>query len=1152
MSTPDEPVAHRDNPYFGLAYYDEQFGAWFFGREAESDKITANLQAARLTLLHAESGVGKSSLLRAGVAWRMRRLADERFVRRRPLRFVPVVFSYWKDDPVADLARSIGEAIKPYLGECPAPTPPADRLDLVIEESTGTTNTSLLIMLDQFEEYFLYRSREPVPGRFADQLASCVNRTDLRANFLISIREDAYAGLGDLFKGRIANVYSNFLHIDYLDRASAAQAIRGPLAVYNAQRDVTEQVSIKDELVDTVLDEILVLDRTAGPRDGTAAANGQGARVSTPLLQLVMEQIWDTERAEGSHELGPSALHKLRGVRMIADTLLTNALDSLPAGERQIAVDMFDHLVTPSGGKIAESVPDLAAWTGHSEAAVGDVLAQLDHAWIVRPVPAAREHDDPIRFRRYEIFHDVLAAPINRAIAARKERRRTQRTRRLAAGAIALLIALASVAITFAILANNANNATQAANAATKAANNEKLTAESRQLAAEATQNDAQDPALSTELALQALQLDQTNEAQQALRAALPGIQAIGTIPDGSLVYSAAFDPGKSDYVASADASGMARMWNVKTGKTLFTMSLGGFSKTGSADAVAFNPSGSEVAVGYADGSVAVFNAGTGKEIRSAADGSAIVYDVKFLGNTGEIAIASQQNTALWRYTEGSQCCEILSSQPATTVATAPAKPQELAVTTQNGVAIINVSGQKPRSRQLTSAPATSASFNQAGSEVVSAEASGDVAIYNVTTGKTVAQLVGDSAPLTAAFSQDGKHVVAGYASGTTLVWDLPTKLPLTVLDGNAGAVSTAQFNTDGSEVVTAGADGTIRVWYAQPRELQSEFTSPPNSGTPDPVYGADYVGGRILSLDHDNHIYVFTPAGEPQATIGSPGPVVAGISWNSSGTRIVMDSTNGNVQIWQATGSRYVPIRLPAPVDTGPDTEDVAMSPDGSRIGIVTNNGYTLEVRSGQTGELQQTLSPTNAINALDMGAGGQIIGADYDGQVEMWDKGSPEAHILGTPGPSLIDIGFSKSGTEFVTVSDSGAVTVWDTRSARVIQSIGEACPAVTSAAFNPSGSMIVVACGDGTIRVFGVATGQPLVVLQATTAGVVTDASFSPDGNSIVATISAMNTGLIQVWNAELATTSLPKLEQIARQRVTQQLTPAQRQEYMPSGV
>ena len=34
----------------------------------------------------------------------MGRLADDRFGRHRPLRFVPVVFSYWKDDPVADLA----------------------------------------------------------------------------------------------------------------------------------------------------------------------------------------------------------------------------------------------------------------------------------------------------------------------------------------------------------------------------------------------------------------------------------------------------------------------------------------------------------------------------------------------------------------------------------------------------------------------------------------------------------------------------------------------------------------------------------------------------------------------------------------------------------------------------------------------------------------------------------------------------------------------------------------------------------------------------------------------------------------------------------------------------------------------------------------
>jgi WD40 repeat protein len=1145
MSTPDGPVAHRDNPYFGLEYYDEQFGAWFFGRDAESDKITANLQAARLTLLHAESGVGKSSLLRAGVAWRMRRLADDRFARHRPLRFVPVVFSYWKDDPVADLTHSIGEAIKPYLGESSPPELPADRLDLAIKESSDAAGTSLLIMLDQFEEYFLYRSQEPVPEQFADQLARCVNQTDLRANFLISIREDAYAGLGDLFKfkGRIANVYSNYLHIDYLDRASAAQAIRGPLAVYNAQRDVTQQVTIKDDLVDAILNEVLVPDVRAEPRDGAPAANGHGARVSTPLLQLVMERIWDTECAEGSHELRLSTLHQLRGLRMIADTHLTNALDSLGDRERQIAVDMFDHLVTPSEGKIAESVPDLAAWTGHSEAAVGDVLAKLDHAWIVRPVPAAREHDDPIRFRRYEIFHDVLAAPINRAIVTRKERRRTRRTRRLAALAIAVLLVISGIAVTFAILANNANNATQAAN-------NEKLTAESRQLAAEAAQNDTQDPALSTELALQALQLDQTNEAQQALRAALPGIQAVGTIPDGSVLYSAAFDPGKSDWVASADGSGIARMWDIKTGKTLFTMSLGGFSVTGSADAVAFNPSGSEVAVGYANGSVAVFNADTGKEIGPpTTDGSAIIYDVEFLGNTGEIAIASQQNTALWRYTKGTQCCEILSSKPATAVATAPAKPQELAVATPTGVAIIDVSGQKPRSRQLTSTPAITASFNQAGSEVVSAEVSGDVAIYNVTTGNTVAQLVGDSAPQTAAFSQDGKRVAAGYANGTALVWDLATKLPLTVLNGNAGAVNTAQFSTDGRQVVTAGADGTIRLWYAQPRELRTEFTSPVGSGL---LYGADYVGGRILDLEQNGQAYMLTPGGALLANVTPPGMAADTAAWERSGSKIVMASANGNVEVLEATGATYTPIQLAAPINTGQGTYGVAMTPDGSRIGIVTDNGYSVQVRDADTGTVQQTLNPKNAIEAIDMSQGGKIVGADYHGQVELWTGKNANPQMLGTPGADLTDVVFSRSGSEFVTVSTAGVVTAWDTSSARAVRSIDNPCPAPSTAAFNPTGSMIVVGCGDGTVRVFDVASGRSLVVLQVTTAGVVTFADFSPDGNSIIATINAVNTGSIQVWNAELATTSLPKLEQIARQRVTLQLTPAQRQEYMPSGV
>ena len=635
MSITTESVEHRDSPYFGLDYYQEKFGAWFFGREAEGGKVITNLRAARLTLLHAESGVGKSSLLRAGVAWRMQKLADDSLARRGTARSVPVVFSSWKDDPVPQLVAAISTAIRPYLAGKPEPELPADCLDAAVGTASGAANASLLLMLDQFEEYFLYCAREPTPERFADQLATCINRADLRANFLIAIREDAYAGLGDLFKGRIANVYGNYLHIEYLDRASAEKAIREPLHIYNDQPDVPEAVKIQDELVEAVLDQVRAYDSDRDPDLSRAiAANGSAARVSTPLLQLVMQTIWQQERTEGSHELRLSTLQNLRGVRMIVDTHLEKALSDLGNDERQTAIDVFDHLVTPSGGKIAESVPDLAKRTGHSEDQVGSVLNKLDDSRIVRPVPAP-PGQDPMRFRRYEIFHDVLAPAINHTIAARDERRRLRRLRRFAALALALLIVMLAVASTFAYLLHTANDA--------------KLTAESRELAADADVNTTRNPELSALLAVQAWRLKGTSQAEEALRGALPELQAVRTFPVGTTVYSAAFDPADANKVVSGDRYGGASVWDLKTGHRLLRMSLGGFNATGAAGAVAFNPAGSQVAVGFADGHVALFDARTGGRLQShVLPGSPVVNGLAFL-SAGQLAVASQQGLALWQ-----------------------------------------------------------------------------------------------------------------------------------------------------------------------------------------------------------------------------------------------------------------------------------------------------------------------------------------------------------------------------------------------------------------------------------------------------------------------------------------------------------------------
>ena len=989
-------------------------------------------------------------------------------------------------------------------------------------------NASLFIMLDQFEEYFIYRSDEPAPGRFADELARCVNRTDLRANFLISIREDAYASLGDLFKGRIPNVYGNFLNIDYLDRPSAERAIREPLEVYNRQHKKSQRVGLQDELVKRVLEGVPA-SGSDGARSGLASAgdrSGDGDhRVDTPLLQLVMERVWEAER---SNELRLATLEKLGGVRKIADDHLEKALGSLDRIDRDIAIDVFDYLVTASGGKIAVSVPDLAGRTKHSEDEIRAVLKQLDRKSIVRPVPAAPGQDAE-RFRRYEIFHDVLAPTINRVIDTRDLQRRARRRNRFLLFSVYVLgfIAILAAFSTFETLK----------------AKSESLLAESHQLTAAGDLNLGTDPELSTLLALQALHTTYTGQAEDALRTALPELQGIRTLRNGSLVFSAVFDPADGDLVASTDLTGSASIWDVRTGKRLARMSVGG--SAGSANSVAFNPAGNEVAVGYEDGDIALFDVASGKSLMLLPGRAVPINDVEFLGDTGMLAIATEQNLAVWQPDRG---ITTLSSDPAIRIGVDPRRPREFAVVTSLGVSIWNLGGPSA-ARLETAGPGVTvndAEFSPDGTKLVTAASNGKVYVYDLSARKAAPAILdaGELSADSAAFSPDGSQIVASYPSGTARVWDLATGLQATVLAGGSEAYM-ARFDASGNEVVTADKDGTIRIWYTQPRELRTAFTIPAGGRTPPPVVGAYYIAGRIAVYDKRGYLRVFTDDGRQQAVL----PVGAGLAaaaWNSTGTRALTATSNGTITLWQAAGTGYVrvPGLSPLHVDALGDTE---MSPDGSRFADVTG-GSTVELRDADTGAVLQSLQASNQVNVIAVSPGSvQVVGGDDYGQVEMWQGSVPQPKLLGSPTAPIVSIEYDQSGDAFAAASADGTVTVWDAHDGRPRVSIG-ACSSPETAWFSPDGTKLAVACGDGTIRVFGAVSGHLLTQLQATRTGAVTDAAFSPDGTSIVAGIDAGNTGYVQVWNTELTMSSLTALEQVAEQRVTQQLTQAQVQHYL----
>jgi Cdc6-like AAA superfamily ATPase len=197
-SPPDAPPAESlrapESPYRGLTPYLEQDAPLFFGREDECDLVIDNMMASRLTLLYGASGVGKTSLLRAGVAHELLASSRRNIADYGSPEHVVVYFNRWSDDPMPELIRCIHESGTMFLDGL-AKEPPITSASLAetIRAWTTTLESDLLIVLDQFEEYFLYDADDDSEGSFAVEFPVAVNRPDLRVSFLIAIREDALA-----------------------------------------------------------------------------------------------------------------------------------------------------------------------------------------------------------------------------------------------------------------------------------------------------------------------------------------------------------------------------------------------------------------------------------------------------------------------------------------------------------------------------------------------------------------------------------------------------------------------------------------------------------------------------------------------------------------------------------------------------------------------------------------------------------------------------------------------------------------------------------------------------------------------------------------------------------------------------------------------
>ena len=941
-------------PYRGLSSYGESDldALLFFGRARDAEIVVANLVASRLTVLYGPSGVGKSSLLRAGVARTLRELPEQPLV---------VVFARWGDDPSRALADDVSAAAGLACEE-----------GLVAAVRRAAAGRDVYLILDQAEEYFLYH---PQTGAFEQELAELV-AAPLRVDVLLSVREDALAKL-DRFKALIPNILGNYLRLDRLDRRAGERAILGPLERLPSLGG--RHVTIEPSLVERVLDEVAVGRITAGGAEPERPAGNGSARIEAPFLQLVMQRLWEIELDAGEDELRVATLDRLGGSSRIVADHLERALAALQPAQRDIASRLFNHLVTPSGAKIAQQSADLAEYAGVPEADVAPVLGSLSDHRIVR-------RDDGGRF---EIFHDVLAGAVlawrvrherERAVERAREdaRRRHRRRGLLAFGALFACVLVGAAAVWAGIERGTARAEARRATA--------------RALEAHAATTLADDPELSLLLAAEAGRLVPSTAAEAALRRALLASRLRAVVRSSGPLVAAEPVAGRGVLVTGGE-TGRAIVARMRDGTV-----VGSFDQQAPITALAASPTGDVALTGGRDGSAVLWAVPDGRPVHELVGARKAITKVAFAPRGGLVLVASADGAVRTYDSASGELVATLSHARRVRDAAFSADGRLIATTV--GDARIRIWNARTAERVETldqGGFALSVAFDRTGAFLASTGANRTLRVWNARTWDRVFEAVGSSGRVVpVAFGPGGRLVASGRTDGvgtirdardgslvggikhdnaitdvefdptgvriatastdrTARVWAAKDGTLLGLLQGHDDTVATVRFSGDGRSLVTASADGTARVWDV---DIRPQLRVAASDGPAPPTLVATSPDGRTTARAAGRTIVLTGPSG--RHVLRQHHDDVDSIAFSADGTRLVTGSRDHDSIVFDAaTGAFLYLLRI-----HGGTVTDAQFSPDSRWI--VTAGPRTVGLWSAATGRLVELLKgPESTLTA-------------------------------------------------------------------------------------------------------------------------------------------------------------------------------------------
>ncbi len=344
-----------ENPYRGLRAFNADHRGLFFGRGLEVGAALERLRTESVLIVTGDSGVGKSSLVRAGV---IPSILDGALGSGRD--WDAATFTPGRR-PLAALAAALGD---PSIAGRVLDDPEA----LPRELHRRSVDRSLVLFVDQMEE--LVTVGDPAEVAALEAGLARLSEAVSNVRLIMTVRADFLSRIAAL--PRLGQELSRLLFfVSPLPSERLRDVITGPAGVTGFAFESEEMIS---KLV-----------------DATAQAGGGGL----PLLSFALAELWEARDRE-ARVIKESALDTMGGVAGALARHGDAVIAGMPAVERAAARRILLRLVTSMGTRVRRSDAELAIGDGSRLA-----LDELIRGRLV----IVHDGDDGAT---YEIAHEVL------------------------------------------------------------------------------------------------------------------------------------------------------------------------------------------------------------------------------------------------------------------------------------------------------------------------------------------------------------------------------------------------------------------------------------------------------------------------------------------------------------------------------------------------------------------------------------------------------------------------------------------------------------------------------------------------------------------------------------------------------------------------